>query len=84
MTTVEIAKGKILFEQHGCRGCHQLDLKGGFVGPALDKVGSRLRAGWIFHWLKNPQAFNPESIEPDNLLANDEAEALTAFLMSRK
>ncbi len=80
-----IAKGKILYyEKYGCQACHQINLKGGYVGPALDKVGSRLKPGWVFHWLKNPQAFKPESIEPNNKLTNDEAEALTAFLMSLK
>ena len=81
----KVAKGKILyFEKYGCQACHQINLKGGYVGPALDKVGSRLKPGWIFHWLKNPQAFKPESIEPNNNLSDEEAEALTAFLMSLK
>jgi len=81
----KITKGKILFyEKYGCQGCHQINLKGGYVGPALDKVGSRLKPGWIIHWLKNPQALNPEAIEPNNNMANDEVEALTAFLMSLK
>ena len=80
-----VTKGKILFyEKYGCQACHQLNLKGGYVGPALDKVGSRLKPGWIIHWLKDPQALNPESIEPNNKMADDEVEALTAFLMSLK
>lgn len=81
----KIAKGRILYyEKYGCQACHQTNLKGGYVGPALDNVGSRLKAGWIFNWLKNPQAFKPESIEPNNNLTDEEAEALTAFLMSLK
>lgn len=81
----QVAKGRILYyEKYGCQACHQVDLKGGYVGPALDKVGSRLKAGWIFHWLKNPQAFKPESIEPNNDLTDEEAEALTAFLTNLK
>jgi mono/diheme cytochrome c family protein len=81
----KISKGKILFyEKYGCQGCHQINLKGGYVGPALDNVGSRLKPGWIMHWLKAPQALNPETIEPSNITANDEVEAVTAFLMSLK
>jgi mono/diheme cytochrome c family protein len=81
----KITKGRILFyEKYGCQGCHQLNSKGGYVGPALDKVGLRLKSGWIIHWLRNPQALNPEAIEPNNNLANDEVEALTSFLMSLK
>lgn len=81
----KMAKGKILYyEKYGCQACHQINLKGGYVGPALDKVGSRLKPGWIFYWLKNPQAFKPESIEPNNNLSDEEAEVLTAFLITLK
>ncbi len=80
-----VAEGKgLYFERYGCQACHQLSNKGGYVGPPLDKVGSRLKPGWIFHWLKDPQAFKPESIEPNNRLTDREAEALTAFLMTFK
>jgi len=79
----KIEKGKILyFEKYGCQSCHQIDSKGGYVGPALDKVASRLKPGWIFRWLKNPQSFIPETIEPNNNLTDEEAEAITTFLMS--
>jgi mono/diheme cytochrome c family protein len=78
-----IVKGKALYyEKYGCQACHQIDTKGGYVGPPLDKLGTRLKGGWVFHWLKNPQAYRPESIEPDNKMSDDDAQALTAFLMS--
>jgi mono/diheme cytochrome c family protein len=78
-----IAKGKLLYnERYGCQSCHQINGKGGFVGPPLDKVASRLQPGWIFHWLKNPQAYKPESIEPNNNFTDQEAEVITAYLMS--
>jgi mono/diheme cytochrome c family protein len=78
-----VAKGRgLYFERYGCQSCHQIAGKGGYVGPPLDKVASRLRAGWIYHWLKDPQAFKPESIEPNNKLNDDEAEALTAYLLT--
>jgi mono/diheme cytochrome c family protein len=78
-----VAKGRgLYFERYGCQSCHQIAGKGGYVGPPLDKVGSRLKGGWIYHWLKNPQAYKPESIEPNNKLSDDEAEALTAYLLT--
>jgi mono/diheme cytochrome c family protein len=83
MNEATIAKGKILYsERYACQACHQINGKGGFVGPPLDKVASRLEPGWIFHWLKNPQAYKPQSIEPNNNLTDQEAEALTAYLMT--
>jgi mono/diheme cytochrome c family protein len=78
-----VAKGKgLYFEKYGCQACHQIESKGGYVGPPLDKLGTRLKPGWVFHWLKNPQVFKPESIEPNNKLTDNDAEALTAYLMS--
>lgn len=80
-----VARGKgLYFEKYGCQSCHQLGNTGGYVGPPLDKVGARLKGGWIFHWLKSPQQYKPDSIEPDNHLTDDEAEALTAYLLTRK
>jgi cytochrome c551/c552 len=81
----KVAIGKALYyEKYGCESCHQIAGKGGYVGPPLDKLGSRLKGGWIFHWLKKPQAYKPESIEPDNKLSDDEAEALTTYLLTLK
>ncbi len=80
-----VSEGKRLYyERYGCQSCHMIGGKGGYVGPPLDKAGSRLKPGWIFHWLKNPEAYKPQSIEPDNKLTDHEADALTAFLMTLK
>jgi len=84
MDGTKVVRGKFLYEKYGCQACHQINLKGGYVGPALDKVASRLKSGWVFSWLKNPQAFKPESIEPNNQMTDEEAEAMTAYLMTLK
>jgi cytochrome c551/c552 len=85
MDDASIVKGRgLYFEKYACQGCHQIGNKGGYVGPPLDKLGGRLKPGWVFHWLKNPQAFKPESIEPNNKLSDGDADALTAFVMSLK
>jgi mono/diheme cytochrome c family protein len=78
-----IAIGKQLyFEKFGCQSCHQINSKGGYVGPALDHLGKRLKPGWIYAWLKNPQKYKPGTLEPNNNLIDDEAKTLTVFLMS--
>ncbi len=80
-----VATGRALyFERYGCQACHQVATKGGYVGPPLDKAGSRLMPGWVFHWLKDPQSLKPGTIEPNNHLTDADAEAITAFLMSLK
>ena len=74
----------LYYQRYGCQSCHMVGGKGGYVGPPLDKVGSRLKPGWIFHWFKDPEAYKPQTIEPDNKLTDHQAEALTAFLMTLK
>lgn len=53
---VLIERGKALFhEKFACRACHQVDGKGGYVGPPLDGAGERLQPGWLKAWLADPQ-----------------------------
>ncbi|MFQ5712574.1 MAG: c-type cytochrome [Candidatus Scalinduaceae bacterium] len=80
----DIDKGKNLFEEKGCISCHILGKGGGYVGPQLNAVGDRLKSGWIFKWLLNPQLYKPDTIEPNHGFSEDEARALSAYLSSMK
>jgi len=77
-----INKGKKLFDELGCIGCHIIGDSGGYVGPNLNNAGDRLKAGWIAAWLKNPQAHNPETIQPNYNLSDEQIKYLTSYLMS--
>ena len=83
----EIELGKQLFYgKYACQGCHIVDTKTdkGYIGPSLTHVGSRLTAAWIYQWMKNPQALRPGTIEPNRAMSDEDARALTAFLISQK
>ena len=83
----EVEKGRQLFySTYACQSCHIVDTKvdKGYIGPTLTQVGSRLTAAWIFHWLKSPQGLRPGTIEPNRNMSDEDARALTAFLMSQK
>jgi len=83
----EVEQGKQLFySKYGCQSCHIIDSKAdkGYVGPPLTHVGSRLNAAWIYQWLKNPQALRPGTTEPNRGMSDEDARALTAFLMMQK
>jgi mono/diheme cytochrome c family protein len=77
---------QIFYSKYACQGCHMVDPKQdkGYIGPPLTTVGSRLTAAWIDAWLKNPQALRPGTIEPNRDMSDDDARALTAFLMAQK
>jgi cytochrome c1 len=82
---VELGK-QLFYAKYACQGCHIVDTATdkGYIGPTLTKVGSRLTAAWIFQWLKNPQALRPGTNEPNRAMSDEDAQALTAFLISQK
>ncbi|HET9406269.1 MAG TPA: c-type cytochrome [Candidatus Sulfotelmatobacter sp.] len=82
---VELGK-QLFYGKYSCQGCHIVDSKTdkGYIGPTLTQVGSRLTAAWIFQWMKDPQALRPGIMEPNRAMSDEDARALTAFLMSQK
>lgn len=85
--TAQVELGKQLYySKYGCQACHILDTKQdkGYIGPTLTHVGSRLTAAWVYNWMKDPSALRPGTQEPKRNMGDDDARALTAFLMSQK
>jgi mono/diheme cytochrome c family protein len=83
--TVEHGR-QLFYSKYACQACHIVDSKTdkGYIGPTLTQVGSRLTSAWVYAWLRNPQALRPGTTEPNQNLNDDDARALTAFLMSLK
>jgi len=82
----DMEHGKQLFySKYACQSCHIVDAKNdkGYIGPTLTQVGTRMTPEWMFHWLKNPQSLRPGSIEPNWNMSDEDARALTAFLMKQ-
>ena len=67
-----------------CLSCHQLQGKGGTVGPSLDNVGSKFNSEYIRAWLIDPLKVNPASKMPKLPLSNMDIDALTEFLSKLK
>ncbi|MEE9181742.1 MAG: c-type cytochrome, partial [candidate division NC10 bacterium] len=90
-------QGKEMFERVGCQGCHSMravfeekeprtffKLTGRDVAPDLSNVAMKIKdPEWVFRWLKNPKAIRPSTRMPNLRLTDEEASALTAFLMTR-
>jgi mono/diheme cytochrome c family protein len=79
-TPADADRGRQLYRQLGCVGCHQLDLKGGYVGPDLSDTGRRLRPGWTAAWLSAPAREKPGTMQPDYGLSPGDVRALVAYL----
>lgn len=88
------ANGEQFFDTIGCTGCHLRDgeaTRDQFFpqinrmhGPNLVGAGSKLDADWLFAWLKNPKAYNPDTRMPSLRLTDREAADIVAFLMSSR
>ena len=80
----QISKGKSLYDEKGCKACHQTGTEGGALGPNLSNVGNRLNPGFIFKHLENARKFKPDIVEPDYGFTERERIYLTNFLMTLK
>jgi cbb3-type cytochrome oxidase cytochrome c subunit len=90
------AAGRKLFESVGCLACHRngdekLDKLGisgipaaGFRthGPDLSGTGSKVSAGWLYAWIRDPKSYWHETKMPSLRLTEREAADITAHLMT--
>ena len=53
-------------------------------GPNLDGTGSKVNAGWLYAWVRNPKGYWHDTRMPNLRLTDREAADLTAYLMSLK
>jgi len=81
LAAVNAVDGRELFRKKGCLACHQLGEDGGAVGPNLTSVGSRLRPGYVFMHVKDPQKMVPGAVEPNYNMSDEEVLKITKFLM---
>jgi cytochrome c2 len=51
-------------------------------GPNLDGTGSKVSAGWLYSWVKDPKGYWHETRMPSLRLTDKEASDITAYLMS--
>jgi mono/diheme cytochrome c family protein len=49
-----VTRGKTLFMEKGCHGCHTIGNVGTAMGPDLSRVGRRYREGDLRRWLGPP------------------------------
>lgn len=85
-----VARGQELANSLGCRGCHGFEegespaLLGDAkdVAPNLSNVAEKTNARWMYHWLKDPRGYSPESRMPSLRLSDDEARALASYLLT--
>ena len=98
VSTRSLDRGWRLMESQGCLGCHRLDGKGGDLGPDLTGVGDKTPHEFSFahlehaelrlvpHWIEQhflaPRQVSPGSVMPVSAHSEEDAQALTAVMLS--
>lgn len=70
--TEEVVKGKEIWEDNNCMGCHTLFGEGAYYAPELTKVIERRGRPWLRIFLKDPQAMFPGERKMTNYNFTDE------------
>lgn len=82
-----VEKGRRLFTDWGCYGCHKDRSTQGlpFMAPPLDSIGLKVEnIGWLLKWVDNPGEIRPKTLMPNFRFKQDEAEQIAACLLSWK
>ena len=92
---IKVARGRNLFLERGCKGCHKLGGVGGVLGKFLDEVGSQPVAYFpmkyvegertIYTWMKEHFDDPRNIVIESEMLANlsdEEADLLTTYVLS--
>ncbi len=85
-----VAQGKALADSLGCRGCHGFAPeesparlgKTKDIAPNLSNIAAKTDARWVYNWLKDPRGYSPEARMPTLRLSDQEAVALTSYLLT--
>ncbi len=75
-----VVRGKKIWEENNCMGCHTLFGEGAYYAPELTKVVERRGVEWIRIFLKDPEAMFPGERKMVNYGFTDEdIDAVIAF-----
>jgi mono/diheme cytochrome c family protein len=77
-----VGRGRMVFRDQGCYGCHTAEGMGTPIAPDLSRIGSRRSEAALARWLRDPAAQRPSAHMPKLQLTDGEVQALAAYLGS--
>lgn len=85
-TNIDMYEGEMYFDKlSGCLSCHQIEPDfGGLSGPEVYTVGKRLKADFVYTFIKNPQSFDKYSLMPNKELSPKVLQMLTNYMLGIK
>jgi mono/diheme cytochrome c family protein len=77
-----VARGRRVFETHGCYGCHAIGRVGATTAPSLSRVGAKYSLDYLTRWLRDTPPRGSVEHMPKIQLTEPELRALAAYLSS--
>ena len=77
-----IAAGEETVKTVGCLSCHKVGELGSDFAPALDSVGTKVSANYLYEWIENPKKYDPDTTMPSLRLSQTELKNVVAYLMN--
>ena len=80
-----VEAGRRSAEKLGCANCHRAQSSSlrARPGPSLIEIGSRRKRAWLYHWLRDPAAFQPDALMPATLANDQQRRDVAAFLAAK-
>ena len=83
LTPLQVSRIERLLETRiACRGCHQIDGRGGLIGPVLDGIANRADLNHVLAMIESPAEAVPGTIMPHQPLPDREAERLARYVIA--
>ena len=79
-----IQEGETIFRMARCISCHLVDGKGGTIAPDLVNITTKVQLDWLFDWIKNPRAYQPNTKMPHYRFTDQEILKIITYLNSLK
>lgn len=80
----KLDQGESLVKRYQCTGCHQINGKGGKLGPELNGVIKRKGKSFVIKKIKNPRFDNPASAMPQFPISRKQVKAIVEYMESLK
>ena len=77
-----VARGRTVFHDQGCYGCHTVGGAGTPIAPDLSRIGTKHDEAYLARWLRDPSLQRPRAHMPKLQLTDPEVQALAAYLGS--
>jgi mono/diheme cytochrome c family protein len=74
----------LLKQKLSCLGCHQLGNDGGRIGPDLSSLKNRLQPDFVYQFIQNPRAHQPETVMPKILMPAKTLELIAGYLLQQE